>query len=103
MQYRHGDVAIVKSKRATGKPISHSGNFVLARGEATGHQHCISVADPRHLEVRKTRRGFNFVLKAEGTLTHQEHGALTIAPGTYDTLQEREVDWFAISTRTVDD
>lgn len=101
--WRHGDVVLHPIKSAEGNIIKHSGSFVLALGEATGHHHTITVADPVDMEIRETPAGFILVLKTEGTLTHQEHGPLTIAPGIYKVGAEREMDWFALKvTRVID-
>ena len=58
-----------------GTKVKHNGSVVLALGEKTGHKH----------------------------VTHNQHGTLTIAPGTYRVGQEREVDHFAQVTRKVID
>ena len=103
MKYRHGDVSFHPIKEATGKVINHNGSFTLALGEATGHHHLITVPRIEDMEIRETAAGYILVLKSEGTLTHEEHGTLTVAPGTYRIGKEREYDWFSLATRRVID
>jgi hypothetical protein len=101
--YRHGDIPLYPIKKASGEKLDHSGSFILAEGEATGHHHRISVADPADMEIRQTAAGYILVLTSEGTLTHQEHGTLSIAPGIYSVGREREKDWFSGAVRRVID
>jgi hypothetical protein len=87
-----------------GTPFKHNGSVVLALGEHTGHKHTLSVVNPDDLQAwKQLEGGWIITLKTEGTLTHNQHGALTIAPGTYRVGQEREVDWFQEITRRVID
>ena len=101
--YRHGDIPLHPIRKASGTVIKHSGSFILAEGEATGHHHRITVANPADMEIRQTAAGYVLTLKSEGTLSHEEHGTLTIAPGTYRIGKEREKDWFSLSVRRVID
>lgn len=103
MKYRHGDVSFHPIKKAEGAIIKHAGSFILALGEATGHHHKITVMDVEDMEIRETPAGFILTLKSEGTLEHQEHGTLKVAPGVYRIGKEREYDWFALSTVRVTD
>ena len=104
MHYRHGDIPFHPFEgKAEGKVVKHDGSFTVALGEATGHHHLLTVENPDDLTIMATPMGYILTLKSEGTLTHQEHGTLTIAPGIYRTGREREYDWFAKSTRRVID
>lgn len=104
MKYRHGDVTFHTVKKVSGELVQHDGSYVVAYGEATGHHHTLTVKDPVDLEIRKDAEGrMFFVLHKEGTLTHEEHGPIVVAPGTYEQKQEREYDWFALETRRVVD
>ena len=87
-----------------GTEVKHTGSVVLALGEKTGHKHVISTLNPNDLQAwKQLEGGWIITLKTEGTLTHNQHGALTIAPGTYRVGQEREYDHFAdISRRVID-
>lgn len=103
MKYRHGDIPLHATKEVSGKVIKHDGSFVLALGEATGHHHVITVEKPADMEIRQTADGYVLVLKSNGTLTHQEHGAITVAPGTYRVGREVEYNWFSKTKREVID
>lgn len=89
--------------QVVGKKIQHDGSFVLALGEATGHHHKITVADPDDLEIRQVEGGYILTLKSEATITHQEHLPIKLSPGKYRTGHEREKDWFQMVTRKVVD
>lgn len=102
--YRHGDIPVVEVKTLPkGKKLAHNGSFTIALGEATGHHHRLTVKNPDDLEIVQTPTGYVFRLKSEGRLSHEEHGTITIKPGTYKSYHEREYDYFAKSTRRVID
>lgn len=87
-----------------GQQTKHNGSVVLALGEKTGHKHVITVENPSDMQAwKRLGGGWIITLKAMATLTHNQHGALTIAPGTYRIGQEREHDYFAEVTRQVID
>ena len=98
MKFIHqGDIPFYPFKgKVTGEKFSHKGSVVLALGEHTGHKHIITVADPNDMSVwKQLDGGWIITLKTEAQLTHNQHGPLTVRPGTYRVGQEREVDWFA--------
>lgn len=102
--YRHGDVPLHPIKKVSGEIIKHDGSFILAEGEATGHHHRITVPRLEDMEIRKTTDGGYIVtLKSEATLSHEEHGTLKVAPGTYSVGHEREKDWFSLTVHRVVD
>jgi hypothetical protein len=102
--YRHGDISFHPVKKASGEIIKHNGSFVVAQGEATGHHHRLKVADPSDLVIRRDEHGnMYFELLAPGSLVHEEHGTIELAPGTYRQEQEREKDWFALRVHRVVD
>lgn len=96
---RHGDVNLHRVAEARGIEVKHDGSFVLARGEATGSVHTLEVEKSDDLVVRQDANGdLYFVVKAEGKVTHtSDHDTLTIEPGIYRQVPEREVDHFADS------
>lgn len=104
-QFKHqGDIPCFPfTGKITGEKINHSGSFVLALGEATGHHHKITIDKPADLEIRKTEGGYILVLKSEATIEHQEHHSIVLSPGVYRTGHEREKDWFSLSVRKVVD
>lgn len=89
--------------KITGEKITHNGSFILALGEATGHNHKIVVDRPADMEIRKVEGGYILVLKSEAVIEHQEHHSIVLSPGTYRTGHEREFDWFQLVARKVVD
>lgn len=106
MQFKHqGDIPFFPfTGEIKGNKVKHAGSIVLALGEKTGHKHVISTLNPNDLQAwKQLDGGWVITLKTEGTLVHNQHGTLTIAPGTYRVGQEREHDYFAEVTRKVID
>ena len=95
MNYRHGDVNLheVAEIPKGAKKIAHDGSFVLAHGEATGHKHVIRVPNIEDMEMWECPDGRWYItMKNQGTLTHEEHGTIVVAPRKYVHIQERELD-----------
>ena len=102
---RHGDILLV----ATTDPIPdglnrHTGRLTLATGEATGHAHIIdNPAATLYGDELETR--FLEVIGDEVDLIHtstpKDHDTLTIPPGTYRVLRQRE--WAPEAVRRVAD
>jgi hypothetical protein len=102
--YRHGDISLHPTKEVKGERVKHNGAFVLAEGETTGHKHVLRVPNVDDMEIFKTPEGGYYMrLKSEGTITHEEHRKVVVAPGTYKMVNEREYDWFGKATRKVQD
>lgn len=92
---RQGDVLVVPVKRIPVSAVPHApeGNrYVLAHGESTGHSHSVAL-HPRIAMFRDDASGGGLFIKADeaAQLEHQEHSALTIAPGTYQVRIQRTV------------
>ena len=87
--FRQGDVLLVPVASAPdGRPIEpEDGRLVLARGEATGHHHSVAVVDG---ELIDTAEGVFLTIMAATPLVHQEHGAITLEPGVYRVVRQRE-------------
>ncbi len=87
--FRQGDVLLVRvDAMPRGQPIEpEGGRLVLARGEATGHHHSVAVEDA---EVVDAAEGVFLRIMAATPLVHQEHAAITLEPGTYRVLRQRE-------------
>lgn len=85
---RQGDVLVVPVAalpKSAQRAAPEAGRLILARGEATGHHHSIAMSD-RVAMFREDGSGgglFLSVTEAPIALEHQEHSALTIAPGKY--------------------
>lgn len=83
--YRQGDVLLKPADLpTTAQKLNHT---VVATGEATGHNHSFApgtatlFADAGQLYV---------VCTEPAVLTHQEHAAISIAPGVYEVVRQRE-------------
>lgn len=91
--YRQGDVLLV---RVNGVPKNSriQNDTVLAYGEATGHAHVLT-ADSSATQVQTFRdedsqRLFASVMGGPATVTHQEHKPITVGPGIYEIIGQRE-------------
>lgn len=102
--YRHGDVNLHEVSEIKGT-LKAKGKYILARGEATGSVHEISTVNPDNLEIYEHEGTIFVKVSAPAELTHtSDHETLTIEPGIYKQVPEREVDHFADSiTRQVVD
>ena len=97
--YRQGDI-VLKSISGLPSTLKRIRNNVLAEGETTGHKHELC-GDVHILEGDK---GQKFVIVIEAAaLRHDEHKMITVAPGWYQVLQEREYSVVRkISVRSAD-
>lgn len=88
--YRQGDVLIIAADINTVglKPRSTGPRVILAHGESTGHHHsfCRQQAD----DFTDAGGGAVIVTKAGAVLEHQEHTAITVPPGVYRGIRQRE-------------
>ena len=86
---RQGDVLLVPvSTIPPGKKArSRGGRLILALGEVTGHHHSVAVADA---ELVETAEAIFLNIMRETTLDHQEHASITLAPGPYRVVRQRE-------------
>lgn len=103
MNYRHGDIGLHLTKKATGTEVKHNGSFVLAEGETTGHAHRITVKNPDDMTITRDGDVYFITLRTEGEITHEEHKRLVILAGTYEMKHEREFNWFEMATKRVVD
>jgi hypothetical protein len=87
--FRQGDVLLVRvAEMPPGRPVEpEGGRLVLARGEATGHHHSVAVEDG---ELVDAAEGVFLRIMAATPLVHQEHGPITLEPGVYRVLRQRE-------------
>lgn len=89
-QVRQGDVLLVPVDDVpeTARPVARAaGRVILAEGEATGHAHAIRSSGATLLETGEER-----YLRVGGpvTLDHEEHAPITVVPGTYRVVIQRE-------------
>jgi len=94
--YRQGDILLIAVSKIPPRRRVVPDN-VLAYGEISGHSHCIK--NGIVVQVNSSRN--LFVIAQQGTmLVHNEHGPITIAPGKYMVVRQREVDPFTTEPRT---
>lgn len=90
-QYRQGDVFITRVQKipADAKAAARdSGRIVLAYGEATGHAHAVLDEDVRLLATGDRR--FLEVGDKGATVKHEEHAPVSLPPGKYEVIRQRE-------------
>ena len=87
--FRQGDVLLMPvAEMPRGRQVEpEDGRLVLARGEATGHHHSVAARDG---ELVDAAEGVFLQIMAPTPLEHQEHGAITLQPGAYRVLRQRE-------------
>lgn len=86
--WRQGDVYIDRIDRipAGARKLGHC---VLAEGEVTGHKHQIVDLETAELYELGGKQYLN--VKAESVVvSHDEHGPVTLAKGTYAVWKQRE-------------
>jgi len=98
MLIQQGDVLIKQTDKIKGKKLDH---LTLAQGEHTGHHHTITEGEAELYEHEGTL--FLCVSSEQATLTHQEHGPVTIPAGNYEIGIVQEYDHFAEEARNVRD
>jgi hypothetical protein len=102
--YRQGDVLLrrVASIPAKAKEVARdNGRLILAYGEVTGHAHVIdappsvavmvALSAPRPASPLTIQESATFVrLAKKAQLVHEEHGTITLEPGDYEVVRQRE-------------
>ena len=95
-----------------GKEIKHKGSFVFGVGEASNHNHTITVKNPADLIIKKDANGdYYFQLLSDGQLLHvlgdsnktADHKPIPIKKGIYRQVHERELDFASGVSRKVID
>lgn len=91
--FRQGDVLVVPVDAVPAglkKVPLENGRLVLAHGEATGHAHVIEgeavllAADVAEIDERFLQ------IEQEAQLVHDEHDTITLPPGGYKVIRQRE-------------
>jgi len=103
-QYRQGDVLIERrgSKPDALKPkVRENGRIVLAHGSATGHAHAIASKCASHFDGDNVGMTHLEVKGGKAAIQHEEHSTITLAPGHYDVIRQRE--FFPEEVRRVTD
>ena len=93
--YRQGDVLIIATPGipAGAQPVPLIANrIVLASGEATGHAHAICDDSASLYTLRELDDEMERYLHTDRavTVTHEEHGAVTIPAGDWIVRRQRE-------------
>ena len=93
MLYRQGDVLLRRAKSIPKdlKPVPlDAGRVILAYGEVTGHAHVVEgnvellAADLDEMSQRFLR------VLSEAKVIHDEHATITLPPGDYPVIRQRE-------------
>lgn len=87
--FRQGDVLIrqIEAMPATNSKQRKSG--ILAEGEVTGHAHRIE--DLAAAEVLEVGEGLYLRVGEQGVrIVHEEHAPITLAPGNYEIVRQKE-------------
>jgi hypothetical protein len=94
-QYRQGDVLLIAVDAIPGGTVPvprDQGEIVLAYGEVTGHRHAITEphAELLALPDEEIERRFLRIAGDEARLRHEEHDTITVPPGSYQVVRQRE-------------
>jgi hypothetical protein len=92
--YRQGDVLLMPCgaiPRSAHEETAEDGRVVLAHGERTGHAHIMPADRVSYFRDDGNGQAFLRVDSEEPVaLTHEEHAPLTVQPGTYRVVLQRE-------------
>jgi hypothetical protein len=88
--YRQGDVLLIQLSRQV--PLYSHGivdgdGLVLAHGEKTGHTHSVPAVDA---VLCTTDAGSLLGVLRETQVTHPEHASITLSPGEYRVVIQRQ-------------
>ena len=87
-QYRQGDLLIIACRNIPKKLRKRQG-AVVATGEATGHSHRFD--DSSSVALFDGPDGEVYARVESGaSLTHEEHDAIKLVPGSYRIVRQRE-------------
>lgn len=85
--YRQGDLLFLPSKLPQ-KGRTKVPHLVLVEGQATGHKHQVTKGKATQYALGATR--YLSVQSATATVTHEEHGPIKLAKGTWEVRRQRE-------------
>jgi hypothetical protein len=88
IHYRHGDVLITRVSTRIPKAATKAPRAVLAEGEATGHAHRVETGAHMFVSVDGVR--YLDVFDECATVTHEEHGPISLPRGRYVIGIQRE-------------
>ena len=87
MFYRQGDVGL-RLVREIPQNLERVGDGVVARGEVTGHAHKLT-GDALLFRDPASQQLWVQVMSS-ATITHDEHGPITLERGLYEVIGQRE-------------
>ncbi len=90
-QARQGDVFIEKIgslPKGVQKFPRKNGRIILAEGEVTGHAHAI--ADESVVSFIDAEGSLFLQVETETEVIHEEHATITLPPGIYKVVHQRE-------------
>lgn len=99
--YRQGDVLLVPVDAPLQRDLTYvrrakGQGIILAAGEATGHHHRVRERGAREFlgtDITGTNgKRFLFVGPKGATITHEEHDTISVPPGEYEIVQQREYE-----------
>lgn len=97
MQFRHGDLLLERIDSIP-KAAKKRNSDVILEGEATGHAHRLIGGAVLDLE------GQAFVtVPKTATVVHEEHNTITLPPGDYAVIRQREYNPYERAARNVAD
>lgn len=101
-KYQQGDVLLrqVATIPHGGTVVRHARGWVVAEGEGTGHAHVV-IGDG--VEVYEKDGTLYVSAPNGGTIRHEEHKPIDLAPGNYEIGIVREYDHFVEEARQVRD
>jgi hypothetical protein len=82
------------------KKLISKRKMVLAEGEVTGHYHGIEETNSELFQIGDK---IFLSLNDTATVTHQEHGAITLDKGVWEVGRVKEYDYFTKMVREVKD
>jgi len=94
--FRQGDVLVVPIERVElpavlmDAPRDRRNRMVLALGEATGHAHVVTGDRVSMLCPPDDPSQLFLLIEGYGRLGHEEHGAISLGPGAYRVVRQRE-------------
>ena len=94
--YRQGDVLVIPldpTDLPTGlmdAPRDRRNRMVLAEGEATGHAHVLTGDRVALLSPPDEPDRLYLLVEGYGRLVHEEHGPISLGPGAYRVVRQRE-------------
>ena len=88
---QQGDVLIRRINAVPAGAAVRHGRIILAEGEATGH--CHETKEQEGVTLYTLDEILYFVTDHEVTVSHQEHGPVTVSPGFYQIGIVREWDY----------